>query len=114
MVNKTLCSCSNLYHLDFPIHCIQVLLMELNHQTVVTTSTKGTAAITPLNKVGSKFTITPINNPPADPPIAYKCFLEVYFLLIRNFPHSIKSKNVFFSLKVFHYHTTLFLNIHLL
>ena len=37
---------------------------------VVTKSTKGTAAITLLYNSGASLTMTPINNPPAEPPSA--------------------------------------------
>ena len=68
---------------------------------VVTTSTNGTSAIAPFHKLGSMLTTAPINNPPALPPEQNNILDFVYPLDIKNFPASIKSKNVFFLLNNF-------------
>ena len=56
----------------------------LSSNIVVSTSTKGTEATIPLNNSGAKLITEPINKPPADPPLAYKCLAEVYFISIKN------------------------------
>src|SRR5690606_32716750 len=68
---------------------------------VDTTSTNGTAAITPLYNSGFLLITAPINNPPAEPPEAYKCSFEVYFCSITNLEQSIKSVKVFFFFNSF-------------
>ena len=40
-------------------------------------STNGTAATTPLNRSGAWFITAPINKPPAEPPMAYRCSGDV-------------------------------------
>src|SRR5690606_27793464 len=61
---------------------------------VFTTSTNGTAAMTPFHSSGAILITAPIRSPPALPPSAYTCPLDVYLLAIKYLAQSIKSVKV--------------------